>query len=150
MGKIVTLKKRAEFLRLRGGSRWATSRLVLETKPAEPARKAAPTKSAAPRSGAGQVSGVTDTGDGGAASPPPRFGFTVTRQIGNAVVRNRIRRRLRSIVADLPPGLARPGFDYVIVVRQGAVTCPFDELAKDLEQGFHRVHHPQPARRRST
>ena len=69
---IDTLKKRAEFLRLRGGARWATPSCVVETKPAA---------------------------DPGATARGPRFGFTVTKKLGNAVVRNRIRRRLRAALS---------------------------------------------------
>ena len=64
----------------------------------------------------------------------PRFGFTVTKKIGNAVVRNRIRRRLREAVR-LSDGAA-PGVDYVLVGRHAALTLQFDRLVADLRSGF--------------
>ena len=47
----------------------------------------------------------------------PRFGFTVTRKIGNAVVRNRIRRRFKEALRLLAPGIIAPGHDYVVIAR---------------------------------
>lgn len=79
---------------------------------------------------------------------PARFGFTVSKKIGGAVVRNRVRRRLRALVAALEPGQVRQGCDYVLIARPGAVERPYQELRSDLEQALARVHRPQaPARR---
>jgi ribonuclease P protein component len=69
--------------------------------------------------------------DGG----PARFGFTVTKKIGNAVVRNRIRRRLREAVRHAA-GRAAAGTDYVLIGRHAALTLPFDRLTADLLSGF--------------
>jgi len=121
---VVTLKKRAEFLRLRGGARFATPSFVLETRPREAAFRAPPA--------GGQADGA-------------RFGFTVTKKIGGAVVRNRIRRRLKAAVSLLAPKLARPGHDYVLVARLAALDRSFPDLKKDLERALHRVHHPAAA-----
>ena len=65
----------------------------------------------------------------------PRFGFTVTRKIGNAVVRNRIRRRLREAVR-LAEASAEPSTDYVLVGRRAALTLQFERLVTDLMSGF--------------
>jgi ribonuclease P protein component len=72
------------------------------------------------------------------------IGFTASRRIGNAVARNRARRRLRAAVQAILPGPARPGYDYVIVARPAILTCPFDSLLKDLTAAFARVA-PGPA-----
>lgn len=72
----------------------------------------------------------------------PRFGFTVTKKIGGAVVRNRIRRRLKEAlrqVADLP---ARPGHDYVIVARQAALGQSFCALQDELARALAGIHAP--------
>lgn len=66
----------------------------------------------------------------------PRFGFTVTRKVGNAVVRNRIRRRLREAVRVGALQKARPGTNYVVIGREAALTRPFTELVADLEAGL--------------
>jgi ribonuclease P protein component len=73
--------------------------------------------------------------DGKMATRPPRFGFTVTKKIGNAVVRNRIRRRLREVVrrAQLRADAAT---DYVLVARRAALTLQFERLVTDLTSGF--------------
>lgn len=77
----------------------------------------------------------------------PRFGFTVTKKLGGAVVRNRIRRRLKAAILELVDGHARPGFDYVLIARKAALDRPFAALKKDLEDALHRVHHPRRAQR---
>jgi len=76
---------------------------------------------------------------------PPRFGITVTRKIGNAVVRNRIRRRLREAIRAAAPSHARLGTDYVVVGRNAALTLQFERLVTDLRSGFAAL-----ARRQTT
>lgn len=60
------------------------------------------------------------------------IGITVTRKIGNAVVRNRARRRLREALRQVLPGPAKPGHDYVVVARPAALKTPFAELTRSL------------------
>ncbi len=67
---------------------------------------------------------------------PPRFGITVTKKIGNAVVRNRIRRRLREALRAAAVDHAQTGTDYVVVARSAALTLQFDRLVNDLISGF--------------
>jgi ribonuclease P protein component len=67
---------------------------------------------------------------------PARFGFTVTKKIGNAVVRNRIRRRLREAVRLVGASRAVPGTDYVLIGRRAALTLPFARLVSDLTSGI--------------
>ncbi|MCS0502121.1 ribonuclease P protein component [Ancylobacter mangrovi] len=81
---------------------------------------------------------------------PPRIGLTVTKKQGNAVERNRIRRRLRAAVSDVLPRAGRTGFDYVIVARRTALAAPFTDLINDIERGIARLHsgsrrRPRPA-----
>lgn len=109
---LVTLRKRAEFLAVRGGARWAGAAFVLEAK----ARR---------------------TTDGPAG---PRFGFTVTKRLGVAVVRNRIRRRLREALRTGGMAGAKAGFDYVIIARQAALRRPFTALVGDFRQALAKVH----------
>lgn len=125
---VATLKKRADFLRLRGGARFATPSFVLETRP----RAAAP-ETASPPKGNGRAA---ESGPSGA-----RFGYTVTKKLGGAVVRNRIRRRLKAAVAAVAPTLARADHDYVLVGRGAAYDRAFADLKKDLERALQRVHH---------
>lgn len=86
-----------------------------------------------------------------ADAQPARIGLTVTKKHGNAVERNRIRRRLRAAVRDALPPIARPGFDYVIVARRAVLTAPFADILNDIERGIARLHsgnrrRPTPAR----
>ncbi len=110
--RVTTLKSRSEYLRVRKGSRCATAAFVLEAKARD------------------------------ASTPPegPRFGFTVTRQIGKAVERNRIRRRLKAAVRDAAPNHASGEFDYVLIARRAALTSQFAALVGELARAFTRVH----------
>ena len=70
------------------------------------------------------------------AAEASRFGFTVTKKTGNAVVRNRIRRRLREAVRLSAADAAAPGVDYVLIGRRAALTLSFDRLIDDLRSGL--------------
>ena len=71
-----------------------------------------------------------------------RVGFTVSRQVGNAVVRNRVRRRLREVVRLTPPDKLRAGHDYVLIGRRAALDAPFTEIVHEFAAVLGRVHAP--------
>jgi ribonuclease P protein component len=119
---IERLKTRAEFLHVRGGARFATPSLVLQAR-----RRAA---------GEGEDRSVA------------RFGFTATKGLGGAVLRNRARRRLKEAVRLAGPAHAVEGYDYVLIAREGTVQRRFTELIKDLERALAKVHAPSPAKKR--
>ena len=73
---------------------------------------------------------VLDRGD----RAGPRVGYTVTKKVGNAVVRNRIRRRLREAVRLHAAADMTPGNDYVIVGREELASAPFAEIAAELSR----------------
>jgi ribonuclease P protein component len=77
-----------------------------------------------------------ERGDGG----PPRVGFTVSKKVGNAVERNRARRRLREIVRLTAAERLRVGNDYVVIARRAALDLPFDRLMKEFAGALARVH----------
>jgi ribonuclease P protein component len=64
----------------------------------------------------------------------PRVGYTITRKVGNAVVRNRIRRRLKEAVRTHAGDDMMPGHDYVIVGRGEALTAPFGRIKAELSR----------------
>lgn len=70
---------------------------------------------------------------------PPRVGFTVTRKLGGAVQRNRIRRRLKEAVRLGLAERVRPGLDYVIIARPEAAVRPFSLLVGDLVDAIERL-----------
>jgi ribonuclease P protein component len=111
--RIATLKRRPEFLRIRKGARFATPGFVLEAKRRE---------------------------DLGVLAGEPRFGFTVSKQVGKAVERNRIKRRLRAAVRDVVRDHSRSDFDYVLIARRAALDAGFATLVTDLIKAFERVH----------
>ncbi len=69
-----------------------------------------------------------------------RFGLTVTKKIGKAVIRNRARRRLRAVAQSRLSSLGRPGWDYVLIARDRAVDRPFAALQSDLESALEMLH----------
>jgi len=73
--------------------------------------------------------------DGG----PVRIGFTVTKKNGTAPERNRIRRRLRELVKQLPAISLQPHSDYVLIGRRAALTSGFSNMLGDLRQALHRL-----------
>jgi ribonuclease P protein component len=70
----------------------------------------------------------------------PRVGFTVTKKTGNAVERNRIRRRLRVAARSVIPRAGCEGYDYVLVARRPALTSPFEAMLAELERALARLH----------
>ena len=72
-------------------------------------------------------------------APAIRVGFTVSRKVGNAVVRNRVRRRLREAARLVIPAQARPDLDYVLVGRQGAIARDFTALHQELLEALRRL-----------
>lgn len=71
---------------------------------------------------------------------PARVGFTVSRKVGTAVERNRVRRRLRALVRRAGQGRLRAGYDYVLVARQAALTLLFTRLVQELERALNAIH----------
>lgn len=70
-----------------------------------------------------------------------RVGFTCSKKVGNAVARNRAKRRLREIARAVLPTQGRAGWDYVLVGRAGeTATRPFDTLQADLKYALKKVH----------
>jgi len=105
------LKIRADFLRAQRGIRRVTPSLTLET----------------------------------CATPEPkkgtlRVGFTASRKIGNAVARNRAKRRLRAAAAAVLPLSGAAGHDYVLVARPGTLTRQYSSLLEDLAMALAAAH----------
>jgi ribonuclease P protein component len=106
---VVRLRRRREFLAAARGRKAVAAGFVLQ---------------ACPRPGGDGLAGM---------------GFTVTRKIGGAVVRNRARRRLREAARLLPAAMLAPGVNYVLVARPAALTCPFPQLRSDLEACLRKL-----------
>lgn len=110
LATVRRLRRRAEFLAAARGLRWTATPFTLQAKARSP--------------GAG-------LGD-----PALGLGFTATRKLGNAVVRNRARRRLKEAARQVLPGAALPGIDYVIVARPAALTCAFTQITSEMVRAF--------------
>jgi ribonuclease P protein component len=72
-------------------------------------------------------------------SPMMRIGYTVTKKIGNAVVRNRMKRRLRALAAELLPVGGVPGADHVLIGRAGGVERDFALLRTELSKALRKL-----------
>ena len=105
------LKKRADFLRAARGIRRVEGAITLETCPT-------------PEPQQGRL----------------RVGFTASKKIGNAVARNRAKRRLRAAASQLLPLLGRGGHDYVLVARGTTVARPFPALLSDITTALKAAH----------
>jgi ribonuclease P protein component len=79
---------------------------------------------------------VRPRGDG---SPDMRFGITVTKKIGGAVIRNRMKRRFRALVRELFPQHGVPGADHVLIGRAGGVERDFALLRAELVKALGKV-----------
>ena len=106
---MVTLKKRRDFLALRQAPKTGAPAFLL----------------------AGQASSEAGSG--------ARVGYTVTKKLGGAVVRNRIRRRLRAAAREVFPQFARPGTDYVLIARSAAETRPYQAILDDMKRALLRL-----------
>jgi ribonuclease P protein component len=108
---VERLKTRADFLRAARGIRRVEGSITLETC-------------------------LTPDGQPGQA----RVGFTASKKIGNAVIRNRAKRRLRAAASQLLPLLGRDGHDYVLVARGTTVARPFPALLSDITTALKAAH----------
>ncbi len=108
------LRRRAEFQRVARGRRKSFAAFTLQSAP----------RQSTPRPGALET------------APCPRVGLTVTRKAGNAVERNRIRRRLREALRAASPLEAEGDCDYVLLARREALSRRFAELVDDLRNAF--------------
>jgi ribonuclease P protein component len=116
MAAVARLKRRPDFLRVAGGRRkWVAPGLIL------------------------QALRQDDSTPSTEGTAPARVGFTASAKVGNAVVRNRARRRLRAAAADVLPPHAEPAHDYVLIARAGTLKRRFADLVADLEAGLKRL-----------
>ncbi len=114
---ISRLKQRRDFLRVAGkGRKSALPGLVLQAQKRDPGNHVNSDR-----------------------AEDMRVGFTVTKKVGNAVVRNRVRRRLRAVAAEVMTRFAAPGRDYVLVGRAATLRRPYAKLTNDLKVALERL-----------
>ena len=69
-----------------------------------------------------------------------RVGYTASKKVGNAVIRNRAKRRMREVTRQVLGKFAHAGHDYVIIARREITDYPFKELIRDLKWALKRLH----------
>ena len=112
--QLDTLKSRADFQRLtRHGRKKAMRGFVLQVAP-KPAQALA-------------------------TCPHARIGYTASKKVGNAVARNRAKRRLRGLVHEVLRPVAKPSLDYVLVGRHTTLTRPWPKLKSDLKSALAQL-----------
>lgn len=117
--RVGRLRQRSQFLRVAAArNKWVTPGLILQ------ARTQAP-------NGA-DLRLAPDATD-------LRVGFTTSKKVGNAVARNRARRRLKAAVHDLFGHHARSGMDYVLIGRRSTLDRPWNRLLQDLQQAMVKL-----------
>jgi len=87
---------------------------------------------------------VRDREDG---DPTMRLGITVTKKIGGAVARNRMKRRFRELAREILPAAGVPGADHVLIGRAGGVERDYGLLAEELTKALRKIRHtvrPEP------
>ncbi len=77
---------------------------------------------------------------------PARTGFTVTKKVGHATERNRVRRRLKEAVRLAGEGLGQAGHDYVIVGRRDVLSARFTDICTEIAEAFNKVNRPRDGR----
>ena len=122
---LTTLAKRADFLRAAGrGTKWATAGLVLQ---------------ACSRGISKDASGPGQSGANVSEASAIRVGYTASKKVGGAVVRNRARRRLRALAREVLAIEAAPGYDYVLIARAETATRDYAALRADLRFALKRL-----------
>ena len=71
--------------------------------------------------------------------PAMRLGLTVSKKVGNAVVRNRMKRRFRALAREILPQSGIAGADHVLIGRAGGIERPYAELVADLTKALRKV-----------
>lgn len=120
MPTIERLKRRADFLAAAGGRRFHTERMTAQGRLREPGD-------------------VRDAASGAGL----RLGFTITKRVGHATERNRIRRRLRSAAAEAGAAFPHVPADVVVIARRPALHAPFGTLVDDLRRAAGLVTKPR-------
>jgi len=112
--RISTLAKRPDFLRIAAGRiKWVSGSMIVQV--------------AKRPEGCHEITDI-------------RVGYTASKKVGNAVLRNRVKRRLREVARHVLPNSGREGYDFVLIARSATVELPFDQLIRDFSWCLKRLN----------
>ena len=111
MSKILVLKKRKDFVRVAKGVSKVTRTAILQAAPS-----------------------LSDNIN------PPKIGYTVTKKVGKANIRNRTKRRLRAVIRELLPVYGMNNIEYVLIGRHNTYYCPYKDLKSDIKWALKKVN----------
>lgn len=111
MTEILVLKKRKDFVRVAKGVVKVTKTAILQAAPS-----------------------LSDD------NTPPKIGYTTTKKIGKAHIRNRARRRMRAVIRELLPIYGMDNIDYVLIGRHNTHYCPYKELFSDIKWAIKKAN----------
>lgn len=111
MTEILVLKKRKDFVRVAKGVVKVTKTAILQAAPS-----------------------LSDD------NTPPKIGYTTTKKIGKAHIRNRTRRRMRAVIRELLPIYGMDNIDYVLIGRHNTHYCPYKELFSDIKWAIKKAN----------
>ena len=111
--RLESLRKRKDFIAIRAGRRQHSPSFVLQ---------------------------MRERGEDNFAAEGVRIGYTATKKTGNAVERNRIKRRMRAVVHQVMPIYARQAHDYVLIGKRAALNTEFETMVAELGSSLSRVH----------
>lgn len=111
MTEILVLKKRKDFVRVAKGVVKVTKTAILQAAPS-----------------------LSDD------NTPPKIGYTTTKKIGKANIRNRARRRMRAVIRELLPIYGMDNTEYVLIGRHNTHYCPYKELRSDIKWAIKKAN----------
>ena len=111
MSEILVLKKRKDFVRVAKGVSKVTRTAILQATPS-----------------------LSDN------IISPKIGYTVTKKVGKANVRNRAKRRLRAVIRELLPVYGMNNIEYVLIGRHNTYYCPYKDLKSDIKWALKKVN----------
>ena len=130
MVKILTLKNRQDFVRAAKGVKVVCSSLIVQAALSLPNKE-----------GRKQKIFYNEIKDNSSSTNIFQIGFTATKKLGKAHIRNKVKRRIRAAAKKILPQYGLNGVDYVLIGRYNTCDIEFKNLEKDLTYGINKINY---------